>query len=229
MMWSTSDGASRGHIRSKCEILCCDLSHNHLHEILVTLEIDGEIRLFKRPSEFDTATSDGADLWEFVRKVSLRAPIVEVKVERSLLLAVTHSENGESGAIHVWEVLTEHLECLQHLGSIQCPNPPDRVEARHGGRFVEAFFVPVIGSHERRLPDGIYDIEWFDRDMRSLFKLRGIGDWRCDLRDAVARLEDDTSVSWLPLWHPIFRTCSKFSGCSSLPTADSASSMPVVR
>ena len=110
MMWSTSDGASRGHIRSKCEILCCDLSHNHLHEILVTLEIDGEIRLFKRPSEFDTATSDGADLWEFVRKVSLRAPIVEVKVERSLLLAVTHSENGESGAIHVWEVLTEHLE-----------------------------------------------------------------------------------------------------------------------
>ena len=118
---------------------------------------------------------------------------------------------------------------MQHLGSIQCPNPPDRVEARHGGRFVEAFFVPVIGSHERRLPDGIYDIEWFDRDMRSLFKLRGIGDWRCDLRDAVARLEDDTSVSWLPLWHPIFRTCSKFSGCSSLPTADSASSMPVVR
>lgn len=214
MMWSTADGTGRGRIRSDCELLCCDISHNDLCEILVTLEIDGEIRLFKNLLVGDRRVETFRNSWELATNISLSVPVVEVKVERSLLLAVSHSENGEQGAIHVWEILSQHFAdefeiLLTERRSLQCAFPPDRVEARHGGRFIEAFFIPTGSGPQSRPPDGIYDIEWFDVTMKSLLKLRGIGDWRCDLRDTVARLEDDMSVSWLPLWHPVFRTCSK--------------------
>eukprot|EP00438_Fugacium_kawagutii_P034816 Skav226553 [mRNA] locus=scaffold421:281242:281895:- [translate_table: standard] len=217
MMWSTADGSDRGCITSDCELICCDISHD-THEIVVTLEIDGEIRVFKRASEYE-AIAEGAQFpesWELVRSVSLDAPIVEVKIERSLLLAVTHSEDGERGAIHVWKLPMERLDCLENPRSLQCPRPPDRVEARHGGRFIEAFFVPATDC-----PNGIYDIEWFDPTMNRLLQLRGIGDWRCDLRDAVARLEgsEGSNVSWLPLWTPVFRS-SKGARCAA---SDSAS------
>lgn len=213
MMWSTADGSHRGRITSDCELICCDISHDNAHEIVVTLEIDGEIRVFKRASEYE-AIAGGPhfqELWELVRSVSLDAPIVEVKIERSLLLAVTHSEDGERGAIHVWKLQMERLDCLENPRSLQCPRPPDRVEARHGGRFIEAFFVPATDSR-CPCPNGIYDIEWFDPTMNRLLKLRGIGDWRCDLRDAVARLEG-SNVSWLPLWTPVFSSKGAAEAC----------------
>ena len=87
--------------------------------------------------------------------------------------------------------------------------PADRVEARHGGRFIEAFFIPTGSGPQSLLQMAFTTLSGSDVTMKSLLKLRGIGDWRCDLRDTVARLEDDMSVSWLPLWRPVFRTCSK--------------------
>ena len=207
-VWSTPDGSSQGHIKSTCELLCCDISHSKVFVIVVTLETDGEIRLF---------TKQGANrqaAWIFFTSISPQLfvePIVEVKLERSVLLAVTHSEDGASGTIHTWEIhlkgsegpLESPAATLQNHCFLECDRAPDRVEARHGGQFIEAFFL--VDSVNPRPPDGIYDIQWFSPKMERLFELHGgIGDWRCDLRDALAWLEDDTTVSWLPLWGPIF-------------------------
>ncbi|CAJ1331185.1 unnamed protein product [Effrenium voratum] len=139
--------------------------------------------------------------WEFVIGISTVVLVVEVKLERSLLLAVSHTEDGASGTIHVWEMHLGQAEsgpALQQHCWRHCDRAPDRVEARHGGRFVEAFFLP-----DSEAPVGIYDIEWFSPRLQPLFALeRGVGDWRCDLRDVVARLEG-SCLRWLPLWQPM--------------------------
>ncbi|CAK9101196.1 WAP domain-containing protein [Durusdinium trenchii] len=205
-VWSTQDGAHRGHIRSGCELLCCDISHNSSSAIVATLETDGEIRLFT------SQASDGTQAtWECSISVSVESleespiqPIVEVKLEQSVLLAVTHSEDGATGVIHVWEILSQ-LHLLQNHYFLFCDRPPDRVEARHGGQFIEVFFL--TDSLNPRPPDGIYNIKWFSPKLELLFNLdRCVGDWRCDLRDVAARLEDDRTISWAPLWRPICLT-----------------------
>ena len=93
-LWSTADGVGQGYLRSGCPLLCCDISHADAGAIVATLETDGEIRIFRG--------IDGT--WEFVIGISTVVLVVEVKLERSLLLAVSHTEDGASGTIHVWEM-----------------------------------------------------------------------------------------------------------------------------
>lgn len=191
-VWRTSSGAAEDGVRATSgALLCCDLSHDEV-PLLVTLETDGEIRLY--------GLCQGQ--WRRVAQVTTALPGVEVKLERRLLLAVGHAEDGLTGAVHAWEVqrTPEGWRLGEEAVQVQ-ERPPDRVEPRHGGRFIEVFFLT-----EQRVPDGVYDIEWYEyrnRRLRRVLEVQGgIGDWRCDLRDVVARLEGDT-VCWLPLFEPL--------------------------
>ena len=169
-------------------------------KLVTTLETDGGIRVF---AHVDSE-------WQLVEAVQTLSLVVEVKLERQLLVAVSHSEDGK-GTVHVWHIALRtgdsHSPDLQLLNYCHrsFTQPPDKVEARHGGRFIEVQFVSEAVS-----VDGIYDVEWLEPStLRRLMAVqRCVGDWRCDLRDAAAVLADrghDIVLSWLFLWRPLVR------------------------
>eukprot|EP00931_Biecheleriopsis_adriatica_P050514 TRINITY_DN29253_c0_g1_i1.p1 TRINITY_DN29253_c0_g1~~TRINITY_DN29253_c0_g1_i1.p1 ORF type:complete len:498 (-),score=99.53 TRINITY_DN29253_c0_g1_i1:16-1488(-) len=206
-VWSTLNGASLGQVKSHHQLLCCDVTHiaNDAERpevssrksscaLLATLEVDGHIRLFIEEA--------GGD-WQQVAVVGTASLVVEVKLERSLLLAVSHLDDSSSGTVHVWDVSCGGID--NHRAR-DFDRAPDRVEARHGGHFVEVCFVPE--GPEDAWPVGVFDVLWLDpkdQGLRQLLSLKAaIGDWRCDLRDALARLGAASSeVQWLPLWPPL--------------------------
>ncbi|CAE8656426.1 unnamed protein product, partial [Polarella glacialis] len=112
-MWSTSDGKARGKIEAVMGLLCCDISHAEVgtleagvqpltSAVAVTLEVDGEIRLFK-----EEAGGHGECEWRQFGSVQSVGLIVEVKLERKLMLALSHREDGSSGTVHVWDLAFE--------------------------------------------------------------------------------------------------------------------------
>ena len=158
---------------------------------MATLETDGGVRVFAR------ASTD----WQLIAEVLSVSLVVEVKLERQVLVAVSHSEDGK-GTVHVWKVCPKVLKLLDYCHR-NFREPPDRVEVRHGGRFIEVQLLPD------GIPvDGVYDIHWlepFRLDSLMVLK-RCIGDWRCDLRDSVAVLEklgENLTLYWRYLWQPL--------------------------
>ncbi|OLP97072.1 hypothetical protein AK812_SmicGene20600 [Symbiodinium microadriaticum] len=200
-IWSTSDGEDLGKITPGNQLLCCDITSftfGGSKKLVATLETDGGIRVF----------TNAQSEWRLAQAVQTLSLVVEVKLERHLLVAVSHSAG--TGSVHVWHLGFDTnssdpdvVLLLQEYCQRDCSQPPDRVEARHGGRFIEVQFLT-----EGLSVDGIYDVEWLEPSrLRCLLTLKScIGDWRCDLRDAIGVLGNDsegTVLRWLLLWQPL--------------------------
>eukprot|EP00439_Symbiodinium_sp_Y106_P035983 s4793_g4.t1 len=206
-IWSTSDGADLGKIASGNQFLCCDITSfafGGSQKLVATLETDGGIRVF----------TNVLSEWHLAQAVQTLSLVVEVKLERHLLVAVSHSAGA--GSVHLWHLGFDTNSSdpdvnvlLQEYCMCDFSQPPDRVEARHGGRFIEVQFLT-----EGLSVDGIYDVEWLEPSrLHCLLALKScIGDWRCDLRDVVGVLGNDsegTVLHWLLLWQPLHSSQAK--------------------
>lgn len=199
LIWFTQTGQSLGRIEATVGLLFCDLTHTKFGHsttdtiIVATLEIDGLIRMYE-----NGASSD----WRLLGSVSptqfgMDMIVVEVKLQGQSLLAASHSEHGNGGRVHVWDIGTNGASSHR---SRWFTRPPDKVEFRHGGALLEVCFA-APGSW----PMGVLDLTWLDptdASLRTLLQVdHAIGDWRCDIRDSVAvATEGARSVQWYALW-----------------------------
>merc|ERR1719346_679579 len=122
---------------------------------------------------------------------------VEVKMHGALLIAVSHLEMHEDGSVHVWTLSAQGVSGHR---ARRFARPPDRVEARHGGNFLEVCFTP-LGSW----PMGVQDVLWLDptdASLRTLLRCdASISDWRCDLRDGLALVSEGAqTLHYHRLW-----------------------------
>ncbi|CAK0842625.1 unnamed protein product, partial [Prorocentrum cordatum] len=201
-VWGTATGSSEGCLETSAALLCCDVSHATLGAagqediaIVVMLQADGHIRLCAQEAPGEWWIRSVVAPGEHACTSPLYA-YVEVKLERCLLLAVSHSEDGQHGAAHAWSLdargaSAHRWRCFAHA--------PDRVEARHGGAFVEVCFA---SAHPTLM--GVLDVKWLDPlgpDMKVLLEVESaVADWRCDVRDCLATVREETmTFRWASL------------------------------
>lgn len=148
-----------------------------------------------------------------------RELFVELQVEGSLLVATSHCIHDTGGSVHVWDIgaSREHASPDGVVRRHRCrcfDRRPDRVEVRHGGKFLEVCFAP---DDDDVLPASVADMCWVDPSdsgagvfagsLRLLFsKNRVIADWRCDVRDVVVWVDGEDSATgdlllcWARMW-----------------------------